>query len=314
MKLGKLKSVDLREFWKHEALNFAKWLSEPEHIAMLSDEVGIEIEVTQVEASVGRYNVDILAKEENSNRKIIIENQLESANHDHLGKLITYAAGHEASYIIWIVKDVREEHRQAIDWLNEHTDEDTNFFLATIELWQIGESDPAPKFTVICRPNQWQRSVRTSVQSGDVSDTKTKQLEFWEQLKAFTAEKFPQLKMRTPQPQHWFNISIGRSDCHLSMIVDSQKNQVRCELYIPDSKELFKSLYASKDSIEKDLNVAEALNWQELEGKKASRISILRSFDFDNQSQWLGAFKWLAENAITFKRVFSKKWDGNQLE
>ena len=309
MKLGKLKTVDLREFWKHEALHFTKWLSEPEHVAMLSDEVGIEIEVTQVEASVGRYNVDILAKEENSNRKIIIENQLESANHDHLGKLITYAAGHEASYIIWIVKDVREEHRQAIDWLNEHTDEDTNFFLMTIELWQIGESDPAPKFTVVCRPNQWQRSVRTSVQSGDMSDIKTKQLEFWEQLKELATEKYPQLQLRSPGPRHWFNLSIGRSDCHACLIVDSQKSQVRCELYIPDSKQLFKTLYASKAQIEKDLGVTEALSWQALEGKKASRISILRSLDFENQTAWKEAAKWLIENTINFKRVFSKKWD-----
>jgi hypothetical protein len=302
--------VDLRNFWKHEALNFTKWLSEPAHIAMLSDEVGIEIEVTQVEASVGRYSVDILGKEENSNRRIIIENQLESANHDHLGKLITYAAGHEASYIIWIVKDVREEHRQAIDWLNEHTDEDTNFFLVTIELWQIGNSDPAPKFAVVCRPNQWQRSVRTSVQSGDVSDTQTKQLEFWEQLKEFAAGKSPQLRLRSPKPRHWYDVSIGRSDCHVCLIADSQKNQVRCELYINDSKELFKSLYASKTKIEKDLDVAEALSWQELKGKKASRISISKSFDFDSETTWKEAFKWLVERTINFKRVFSKKWDG----
>jgi hypothetical protein len=223
--------------------------------------------------------------------------------------LITYAAGHEASYIIWIVKDVREEHRQAVDWLNEHTDEETNFFLVTIELWQIGESDPAPKFTVVCRPNQWQRSVRTRVQSGEMSDTKTKQLEFWEQFKEFSAEKYPQLRLRSPRPCHWFDVTIGRSDCHVTLIADSQKNQVRCELYINDSKELFKSLFASKAKIEKDLGVAEALSWQELEGKKASRISISKNFDFDNETTWKEAFKWLIENTNNFKRVFSKKWD-----
>ena len=306
--------MELRSFWQHEALNFTKWLSEPEHVAMLSDEVGIEIEVTQVEASVGRFNVDILAKEENSNRKIIIENQLESANHDHLGKLITYAAGHEASYIIWIVKDVREEHRQAVDWLNEHTDEDTNFFLVTIELWQIGNSDPAPKFNVVCRPNQWQRSVRTSAKNGDLSDTKTKQLEFWERLKEFATEKYPQLKLRSPLPQHWFNFSIGRSDCNGCMIADSQKNQVRCELYIPDSKGLFKVFFESKARIEKELGVSEPVSWQKLEGKKASRISISKSFDFDSEATWKESFKWLVENTINFKRVFSKKWDGAKVE
>lgn len=310
MKLGKLKSVGLRSFWQHEALHFTKWLSEPEHIAMLSDEVGVEIEVTQVEASVGRYNVDILGKEENSNRKIIIENQLESANHDHLGKLITYAAGHEASFIIWVVRDVKEEHRQAIDWLNEHTDEDTNFFLVTIELWQIGDSEPAPKFNVVCRPNQWQRTVRTSLQSGEVSDTKTRQLEFWGQLKTYANDNYPQLKLRTPKPKHWFDVSIGRADCHVCLIVDSQKNHVRCELYIPNSKELFKSLHEAKTKIEQELGVPESLSWQDLGGKKARRISMSKNFDFDNEATWKDAIKWLIQNTIKFKQVFSKKWGG----
>ena len=185
MKLGKLNRVDLREYWKHEALDFTRWLADPENIELLSDEVGIGIQVTQTEANVGRFNVDILAEEENTGRKIIIENQLEITDHSHLGQLITYAAGLEAEFVLWIVRDVREEHRQAVDWLNEHTDEHLNFFLVGIELWQIENSPPAPKFTVISRPNEWKRSVRSSTQDGELTDTRTKQLEFWQQLKEF---------------------------------------------------------------------------------------------------------------------------------
>jgi len=307
--LGKLQTVELRHYWPHEAHNFTRWLSEPANIAMLGDAVGIEIQVIQVEASVGRYNVDILAKEEISNQNIIIENQLETANHDHLGKIITYAAGHEASYIIWVVKNVNEEHRQAVDWLNEHTDDDINFFLVTIELWRIGNSDPAPKFTVVCRPNEWQRSVR----AGDLTNTKTKQLEFWGQLREFATREYPELRLRSPKPLHWFDISIGRSDCHIAMILDSQKNQVRCELYIPDSKQLFKALLESKGTIERDLNLPYAVNWDEMEGKKASRISICKPFNFDDESTWKESFKWLIETAIVFKRVFSKGWNGESV-
>ena len=207
MKLGTLQRIDLRGYWKHEALDFTRWLSEPENIALLSDAVGIGIEVIQTEASVGRFNVDILAQEENTDRKIIIENQLETTDHAHLGQLITYAAGLEAQYVIWIVKEVREEHRQAVDWLNEHTDEDINFFLVAIELWQIGNSDPAPKFSIISRPNEWKKSVRTSAYDGNLSDTKTKQLEFWQQLKEFATEMHPELRLRTPRPQHFGMIS-----------------------------------------------------------------------------------------------------------
>lgn len=139
MKLGKLEKVkDLRSVWQNEASNFTKWLAEEENLNTLGDEIGIEIELISTEAKTGSFSADILAVEANTDNKIIIENQLEQTDHDHLGKIITYASGHDAKTIIWIVKEAREEHRQAIDWLNEHTDEEINIFLCKIELWKIG--------------------------------------------------------------------------------------------------------------------------------------------------------------------------------
>lgn len=126
--LGKMVKVELRNAWKHEASDFTNWLAEEENLRMLSDAIGIEIKLIQTEASVGRFNLDILAEEENTGDKIIIENQLEATDHDHLGKIITYASGYEAKVIVWVVKEAREEHRQAIDWLNENTIEDISFF------------------------------------------------------------------------------------------------------------------------------------------------------------------------------------------
>lgn len=308
MKLGKLTRISLRDYWKHEAFNFTRWLSEPENIELLSDEIGIGIQVTQTEASVGRFSVDILAEEENTGRKIIIENQLETTDHGHLGQLITYAAGLEAEFVVWIVSDVREEHRQAVDWLNEHTDERINFFLVQIELWQIEGSPPAPKFNVISRPNEWKRAVRTSAQDGDLTDTKTKQLEFWQQLKEFASTSHPELKLRTPRPQHWFDIAIGRSDCHIVLVVDSRNDKVRCELYIPDSKELYLTFLSFRSQIEQELAIDEPLEWQELPGKKASRIRTLKEFRFADSNTWEPAIRWLIETTIRFKRVFGKDW------
>ena len=142
--LSKLNKIDLRNVWGHEASDFTSWLSQDENLRLLSDEIGVEIKLIQTEANVGKFSVDILAEEENSGRKIIIENQLEDTNHDHLGKIITYASGYNANIVIWIVRDCHEEHQKAIDWLNEHTDENLSFFLLKLELWQIGKSDPAP--------------------------------------------------------------------------------------------------------------------------------------------------------------------------
>lgn len=311
MKLGRLSRIDLREYWKHEALDFTRWLAEPDNIELLADEVGIGIQIIQTEASVGRFNVDILAEEENTGRKIIIENQLEATDHTHLGQLITYAAGLEAEFVIWIVRDVREEHRQAVDWLNEHTDEHINFFLVEIELWQIDGSAPAAKFAMISRPNEWKRSVRSST-DGELTDTKAKQLEFWQQLKEFAAANRSELKLRTPRPQHWFDIAIGRADCHVSLIADSQEDKVRCELYIHNSKELYQALLSNKDEIEKELNIVEPLEWMELPGKKASRIRAVHAFRLANGETWQPAFTWLTETASQFRRVFGRSWIARQ--
>ena len=170
MKLGKLEKIkDLRSVWKHEANDFTKWLSEEENLNTLGEEIGIDIELISTEAKTGSFSTDILASESNTNNKIIIENQLESTDHDHLGKIITYASGHDAKTIIWIVKEVREEHRQAIDWLNEHTDEEINIFLCKIELWKIGNSEIAPKFQIVSSPNNWTKTVKKSADNKKTS-------------------------------------------------------------------------------------------------------------------------------------------------
>ncbi len=309
MPLSRLKRVDLRDYWKHEALDFTRWLAEPDNIALLSDEVGLDIEGPQIEASVGRFSVDVLAQEEKTGRKIIIENQLEITDHSHLGQLITYAAGLEAEFVVWIVREVREEHRQAVDWLNEHTDDKINFFLVGIELWQIENSLPAPKFTVISRPNEWRRAVRTSVGNADVTDTKMRQMEFWQGFKDYVATNAPKLKLRTPRPQHWFDVSIGSKDCNISLVVDSRLNNVRCDLYIYDSKALFRTFFSHKAEIEQQLGLVGKLEWLELPNKKASRIVTVHDFVFSDTSTWDSAFAWLLETTVRFKEVFGRKWE-----
>ena len=159
--LGKLKEIkDLRKVWPHEAIDFTPWLAEEDNLALLADAVGLEITVDETESSVGDFNVDIYATETGTDRKIIIENQLEDTNHDHLGKLITYASGKSADIVIWVVKRAREEHRSAIEWLNNHTDENIAFFLVEIKLYQIGSSDIAVKFEVVEKPNDWTKEIK----------------------------------------------------------------------------------------------------------------------------------------------------------
>ena len=194
--LDKLKKVDLRDVWPHEALDFTKWLSEEPNLAMLSSAVGIELELIETESSVDSFNVDIYAQEAGTGRKVIIENQLEDTNHDHLGKVITYAAGKGAEVVIWVVARARDEHRQAIEWLNQHTDSDFGFFLVEVELWSIGDSLPAPRFSVVEQPNEWTKAIKLSE---GLSETERVKLSYWTKYRE-VAQATPEfLKVFNPQ-------------------------------------------------------------------------------------------------------------------
>lgn len=304
VKLSKLEKVDLREVWKHEALDFTNWLAQPENLELLSDEIGIDISLIQTEASVGNFNVDILAEEENTGRKIIIENQLETTNHDHLGKIITYASGFDAEIIVWIVKSVRDEHKQAVDWLNEHTDQKINIFAIQMEVWKIGESPYAPKFQIIAKPNDWAKAVKKATNQSELSATKLLQLEFWSKFKEFVQENNGIIKLRKAYPQHWYDISFGFSNAHITLTVNSQSSQITCEIYIPDSKKLFSCLYAQKDEIEDELS--ERLEWEELPEKKASRIKLISKGELSKQEEWTQYHSWMLEKVTSFQDVFGK--------
>jgi len=304
MPLSKLKVVSLREEWKHEAADFTKWLAQEENLQLLGEEIGIEISLLQTEAGVGSFSVDILAEEKNEGRKIIIENQLETTNHDHLGKIITYASGFDAEVIIWIVKNVRDEHKQAIDWLNEHTDDKINIFIIRMELWQIGDSPYAPKFHIVSQPNDWSKTIKGWTANSQLTDRRLMQLEFWNQFKEFASEHKSTLRLRKPFAQHWYDISVGNSKAHLSLIVDADNEQIRCEFYIPDSKALFKALYDNKEQIEAKFSKYK-LEWMELEGKKASRIRTTLEMDLESRDNWEKCFQWLMTTGQDFQNVFS---------
>lgn len=205
------------------------------------------------------------------------------------------------------MKDAREEHRQAIYWLNEHTDESIEFYLIRIELWQIANSPFAPKFEIVSKPNDWTKAVRGSTDTLDLTDTKIKQLEFWNRFKDYTKQRQTQLRLQKSYPQHWTNISIGSSDAYISLTIHSRERMFGTELYIPDSKELYKKLFEQKEEIESELGLADGqLIWMELPTKKASRIRLLTKGAFEDQDHWEDYFELLLNDAEKFRRVFGK--------
>jgi len=300
--LAKLQKIDLRDVWGVEP-DFTNWLAQKENLDLLGEEIGVDIKIIKTEANVGNFKVDILAEEESSGRKIIIENQLEDTNHDHLGKIITYASGYDAEIIIWVVRDVREEHQRAIEWLNEHTDEKTGYFLIKVELWQIEGSKPAPKFDVLVSPNEWAKAIKASPAGGELSDTKLQQLDFWTKFKGFVRAKDTRIRLQTPRPQHWYDVSMGSSEAHVALTINSRENLLGCEIYISRNKELFNFLQERKEEIEKE--IGEQAEW--VNAAVASLIKIKKEIpDLFSQSEAENYFAWLYEKTTLFQKVFGR--------
>lgn len=304
--LGQLKEIrDLREVWPHEALDFTPWLAEEENITLLGDAVGLEITVDETESSVGDFNVDIFASETGTDRKIIIENQLEDTNHDHLGKLITYASGKSADIIIWVVKHAREEHKAAIEWLNNHTDDKIGFFLCEIKLYKIGDSEPAVKFEVVERPNDWTKEVK---KNNSTSPRHQAIFEYWCAFNdyAFKNKEFSgQFNRRKPSTDHWMDFSMGSSGYHMGLSQIRSRNELCLEFYISNDKALYDSLFSHKTEIEEQSGLS--FDWRRLpEEKKASRILITKSAQLDEQSQWTLQFDWIMDTMIKMKKAFKK--------
>jgi hypothetical protein len=303
-KLGKLiKIEDLRTIWKHEERDFSAWLTLEENLALLSEAIGLDIVLEERESPVGKFSLDIMAYEEGTDRKIIIENQLEDTDHDHLGKVITYAAGKDADVIIWIVKRARDEHRKAIDWLNEHMDESITFFLIELQLWQIEDSPLAPKFQVIVEPNDWVKSMKVE---GQLSETRQLQYRFWQAFVEYAGRTdfSKSFNLGKTQPRHWYNLGIGISGAQIGLTVNTQKNLLGAEIYIPDDKELFKAFCEKKAVIESEAGFS--FDWQLIPDGKASRIIVNHSGNIRNENKWEEYFKWYMEKAKKIKEVFNK--------
>lgn len=304
--LSRLREIkDLRTVWPHEALDFTPWLSQDDNITLLADAVGLDITVDETESSVGNFNVDIFATEMGTDRRIIIENQLEDTDHDHLGKLITYASGKSADIIIWVVKHAREEHKAAIEWLNNHTDENIGFFLCEIKLYRIGQSEPAVKFEVLEKPNDWVKEIKKNEFS---SETQQRRYEYWVafQDRAFQDPEFSrEFKRRKPSTDHWLDYSIGSSECYISVTQVRNKKQLTVGLYIPNNKDLYDSLEFHQEDINQEAGIP--LSWHKLEGRKASKILAVREdVNFEDQDQCPRQFDWLMDTMLRMKAAFKK--------
>ena len=305
MGIGKLKEVDIRELWKHEQYDFSEWLSKKENIENLNEILGLTLIDISKETYVGSYRCDLFAKDETTGIKVIIENQLEISNHDHLGKIITYASGLDAKVVVWIVKEAREEHRSAIEWLNNNTNSNVNFFLIEIHAYRIGESDPAPMFQVVEQPNDFIKNNKSTNRDESMNKSQSQRIEFWNQFNNVVIERGKPFNTRKATTDHWYNVAIGTSEAHIDITLVNKDSLIGVELYITDNKELFDKLFEKKDIIEKDLGFK--LDWRRLDNSKASRIFYsIKGLNFDDHSNYNELMNKTIDLAVLMRDTFKK--------
>ncbi len=303
---GRLEAVSLRNYWPDEARDFTPWLAREENLTLLGETIGLTLEFVAMEQAVGPFRADIIARDEEV--EVIIENQLDATDHRHLGQLMVYAANRGARVIVWIARQVTDEYRKVIDWLNEKTD--VSFFALEVELWRIGDSPVAPKFNIVCEPNEFERAVR-SAGGGEVSDTAQLQLEFFTGLVQAMDTRDTSFNPPRVGPRHWANLRFRTSRAHIGLSA-LRNGRLGVELYIPGGAQataIYDRLEAERASIEAELDLdRQQLDWMPLPDKKASRIILTKDIGtLDDRDRWSECYAWMLDWAEKFKSVFSDR-------
>lgn len=304
MKFGTLIEVDVRELWRHEQYDFSNWLAKEENIKLIDDEIGLTLVNISKEVFVGSYRCDLVAEDETTGDKIIIENQLEATNHDHLGKIITYAAGLDANTIIWIVKEAKEEHRAAIEWLNNNTSKKIGFFLMELHAYKIDESRPAPMFKIIEKPNDFVKNSKNNLKDREMNKSQAERLYFWTEMNKIIVERGRPFNVRKATTDHWYSIAIGSSEASIVINLVNKYNNIAIEIYINNNKELYDKLYSYKEEIEEKLGFS--LEWLRLDNKKASRIlTYIDGLDFNNRNNYPQLINESINTVIKMRDIFT---------
>lgn len=305
-----LESQEVREYWEHEAHEFTPWLADEvraEAVSELEDSLGLDLEIIEEEKSVGRYNVDILAEVVDDNRNVVIENQLDSSDHDHLGKSIAYASGVDADIIVWVAPRFYDEHRDAIQWLNENSREGVDLFAIRLEVWKIGESDPAVRLNPVAEPSEWKEKARRS--DSELTNTEQLQEEFWTEFRDRIESPETPLSARKPYPDYYYNNPIGKTGFELQFTINSQDDELGVGLVIRDDADAYHQLAEQRDEIEARFD--QELAWNEPEetraGKKRSKILITKRGDVTDEERWDEYLQWMVERGELFHEVFSDR-------
>lgn len=301
--LGRLKAIEPRSIWAHEALGFTPWLLE--NVDVLSDLLGMDLVLEVAEHPVGTFSLDLKGYDEATGEVVIVENQLEQSDHTHLGQIITYAAGTEPTTVVWIATGFRPEHRAAIDWLNQRTDENTRFFGVVIRVVQIGDSQPAPNFELVAQPNDWEKRVRSKPTPSTTSARAMAYREFWEFVLGKIREIHPEWTRARTSDQSWINNSLGLSGMVIALqwLAGRFVAQIYFDSSDGDLNQLrFDWLYERREAFESALGSTP--NWDPMPGRKGARIVVASSFDdVSDSTRWPELVNWVVQQQLGLRRA-----------
>lgn len=283
MAIGRLTSVSLRELWPNEAYDFTTWLGK--NLDLVSEALGMDLSLLEQEASAGTFSADILAETDNGDA-VVIENQLERTDHDHLGKLTTYLSNLEARAAIWITSEPRPEHEKAIHWLNEMLPADTAFYLVRIEAYQIEDSPPAPLFTVIAGPSPEARQIGNKKK--ELAERHVKRREFWRTLLERANRRTSLYSQRSPTTESWLNAGAGKKGIAFQFRVRMHDASVGLRIRSDtsdESRRIFNALQARKETIEQ--RFGDYLEWRPKEDVRTCHIvHPLRTGGWKDEELW----------------------------
>lgn len=294
--LGRLIRVAPREIWHHEAHSFTPWLLQ--NVDVLSDLLGMELALEVAEHPVGGFSLDLMGRDLTSGEVVIVENQLETSDHTHLGQILTYAAGTDPTTIIWVAASFRPEHRAAIDWLNARTDENTRFFAVELGVVRIGGSDPAPSFRLIAQPNDWEKTVRAATQQGEATGKQVLYRAFWTRwLELLQADRPTWSRATRPPRDSWFTMTTGSAGATFYTSFTKQGLSSELVFESADAETNLARLRALQGS---QLKIEDAyghtLAWQELPNRKATRVAeYLPGADVSIREEWDQYLDWLLD-------------------
>lgn len=305
--LGRMTTVPPREIWPHEAWDFTPWLLA--NVDVLSDLLGMDLTLDGAEHPVGEFSLDLIGRDVTTGGVVIVENQLEISDHTHLGQIITYAAGTDPKTIVWITTGFRLEHRAAIDWLNERTDEKTRVFGVVIHVVRIGDSEPAPNFELVAQPNDWEKEVRKATGSarGDVSERTQLFRQFWELLLDRVRAEHPGWTRARTTDQSWCDMSLGVSHVYVSLAFAGGALTARIYFSSPDpeaNEARFDAVYRRRDEFEAALGAQP--EWDRMDGRKGARIALISHefTDVADTDRWPQMVDWLIEKQIRLRATF----------